>query len=422
MSSRLITPDDAVNGICRKINQKWAEAVCAELGLGDRITFSVPLRPGVSTGKAVEQIGHSAWHDWHMRWREFADRVPTGVEIACKAVTVRGVTGDFPATLVADLAAAVTLATETKGPTTAEPRTVDVARARALASALRSAGAVLTPAVLRTAYRLPAVDAEVLVSAVTWLRRHPDASAWTARQLPVPGMHSKWLETHGTLLRDVTGRDVRDEVRPRLTVVHLTYVDPDHAASGRRRHDAWTTGDVHEVAYQPRVVLVVENRDSRLWFPPVKETIVVEGGGKAAAALLANVPWIRAAEHVVYWGDIDADGYTILDQFRATLAEPAPDGTPAKPVRSILMDATDLHRYSRHGVTHDKAGRPIKPSSATLPHLTEAEATAYDTIATAGPTPFRRIEQEAIPLTHAATRLLAVASRDISPNERTADE
>jgi hypothetical protein len=82
---------------------------------------------------------------------------------------------------------------------------------------------------------------------------------------------------------------------------------------------------VHDIAYRPRVVLVVENRDSRLWFPPVSETIVVEGGGRAAAALLANVPWIRSAEHVV---------------------------------------------------------------------------------TTAGPTPFRRIEQEAIPLIHAATRLL----------------
>ncbi|WP_425302760.1 DUF3322 domain-containing protein, partial [Nocardia cyriacigeorgica] len=46
-----------------------------------------------------------------------------------------------------------------------------------------------------------------------WLRDHPDVSAWTARQLPVPGMHSKWLETHGALLETVTSRDVRAEVR-----------------------------------------------------------------------------------------------------------------------------------------------------------------------------------------------------------------
>jgi hypothetical protein len=402
----LVTPQDAVAAVQRKIDQKWTEAVCAELGVGDQVVFSVSLRPGVKTGKAVEQLGHAAWHRWHMQWRDFSDKLPTGVELIRKAVTIRGVAGDFPATLIADLDGAVRLITDTR--TGAEPPIVDLGRARALASALRSASATLTPATLQAVYRLQAVDVEVLINAVTWLRQHPDASTWTLRQLPVPGMHTKWLDTHGALLRDVAGRDVRDEVRPRLTVMHLTYVDPDHAASGRRRHDAWTTGDVHDIAYRPRVVLVVENRDSRLWFPPVSDTIVVEGGGKAAAALLANVPWIRAADHVVYWGDIDADGYAILDQFRATLAEPAPDGAPAKPVTSILMEATDLHRYSQHGVNHDKAGRPIKPSPEPLPHLTHAETVAYNTIATAGPTPFRRIEQEAMPLTHAVTRLLQI--------------
>lgn len=404
VTSRLITPADAVESLRRKVHQKWAEAVCADLGAGDPVTFSVPLRPGVSTGSAVARIGHAAWHEWHMRWRRFADRHPAGVVIVRKPVSVQGVTDDYPSTLVVDLHAAVALVSGTG------PLVVDVARARTLASSLRSAGAVLTPATVRAACALGADDAEVLLSAVTWLRRHPDAGAWTARQLPIPGMHTKWLDTHGALLRDVAGRDVRAEVRSRPTVLHLTYVDPDHAASGRRRHDAWTTGDTHDIAYRPRIVLVVENRDSRLWFPPVRDTIVVEGGGKAAAALLANVPWIRAADHVVYWGDIDADGYAILDRFRAALAEPAPDEAPPKPVTSILMDAADLHRYAEHGLNHDKAGRPIKPSSAILPHLTEAETIAYDTVATAGRTPFRRIEQEAIPLAHAAARLPDVST------------
>ncbi|GAA4608528.1 hypothetical protein BJY16_006887 [Actinoplanes octamycinicus] len=395
--SALVTPLAAVAAVGRKLDQKWAEAVCAELGAGDPVAFSVRLRPGVRTGRAVEQLGYTAWHGWHMQWRDFCGRLPAGVEVARAAVTVRGVTGDFPAVLQADLDGAATLLRDTRDD--AGPPAVDIGRARALASALRSAGATLTPATLRAVYRLAATDVDVLINAVTWLRRHPDAGDWTRRQLPVPGMHTKWLDTHGGLLRDVAGRDV----------------DPRHAASGRRRHDAWTTGDVHDIAYQPRVVLVVENRDSRLWFPPVSDTIVVEGGGKAAAVLLANVPWIRSAEHVVYWGDIDADGYAILDHFRAALAEPAPDGAPAKQVSSILMEAADLHQYALHGVNHDRAGRPIKASPVLLPHLTEAETIAYHTIATAGPTPFRRIEQEAIPLTHAATRLLQVLAGQAGP-------
>ena len=402
----LVSPEAAVTELRRKIDQKWAQAVCADLGVGDPVLFSVPLRPGVATGRAVERLGYPAWQEWHMRWRELSDQLPAGVELARKPVTIQGVTGDFAATLIADVGGAVRLAAETRAG--AESPIVDIGRARALASAVRSAGAILTPATLRAVYRLSDTDVEVLINAVIWLHHHPDVSTLTLRQLRVPAMHTKWLNTHGGLLREVTGRDVRDEVRPRPAVTHLTYVDPDHAASGARRHDAWTTGDTHDIAYQPRAVLVVENRDCRLCFPPAEGTIVVEGGGKAAAAQLATVPWIRAADHVIYWGDIDADGYTILNQFRATLADPAPDGAPGRPVTSILMDAADLHRYAEHGVNQDKAGRAIKPSSTALPHLTEAETTAYNTIATAGPTPFRRIEQEVIPLDDAGTRLLRI--------------
>ncbi|WP_242888752.1 Wadjet anti-phage system protein JetD domain-containing protein [Actinomadura litoris] len=372
----------------RKVEKNWPEAVC-----GDPITFSVPLRPNVSSGTAAIGFG-SKWTDWRMSWHDFAVRHPA-VEIVRKPLSIQKVEHDYPATLEADLDTAAALLP-------APP--VDLARARALLSSLRAAGATLTPSTLRAVYNLEPADTEVLLNAVTWLRSHPDLSAWTARQLPIPGMHTKWLKTHGTLLHKVTGRNVREEARPRLAVFHLTYVDPDHLASGRRRHDAWTTGDTHELAYRPRRVLVVENRDCRLWFPPLPDTIVVEGGGKAAASLLADVPWIRAADHIVYWGDMDADGYAILDEFRAALAK----GTPPKPVPSILMDDTDLHRYADQGVNHDKSGRPLGPSGTNLTHLTEAEQAAYAFVTTGGRPSFRRIEQEVIPLTDAASRLLDV--------------
>ncbi|UAK31979.1 hypothetical protein K8O92_30310 [Nocardia asteroides] len=423
MTARLVTVQEAVDSVCRRIDQKWADAVCAEHGISAPLTFSVPLRPGLSTGKRVGQIGYDRWHEWHVAWRLFETQVISGIErvqIIRKPVTIRGVADEFPAMLVAETTAA---AIELVARAQASPLAVDIDRARSLAAALAAVGATLTPATLKATYRLADSDTAVLFEAVSWLRDHPDVGGWTARQLPVPGMHSKWLETHSALLAMVAGRDVRAEVRPRLAVVHLTYVDPDYTASGRRRHDSWTTGDVHDLAYEPRVVLIVENRDCRLWFPPAQDTIIVEGNGKAAASLLASIAWIREAEHVVYWGDIDADGYAILDRLRATMGTPATDSLPVKTVHSILMDAADLHRYARHGVNHDKAGHPIKPSPARLTHLTQAEADAYDSVATAGPAPFRRIEQEAMPLSDVAARLESLintldsdlASRSVTP-------
>jgi hypothetical protein len=284
----------------------------------------------------------------------------------------------------------------------AAPVGVDVQRAREVAVRLRDAGAALSPATLKNTVRLSDSDIDVVIDAVRWLNENPDLSEWTTRQLPVRGMHTKWLSGNGNLLRSLVERDFGSETRPRLSVAHFTHTDPEYLATGGRRHDAWTTGDHHTVAYQPRTVLIVENRDCRLWFPDLPDTIVVEGSGKAAASSLSGIDWITGAEHLVYWGDIDADGYAILDNLRAELT---PRGIR---VDSILMDAAACARYADYGVNRDRRGALLSPATARLPHLTAEEAEAYASVATAGPVQFRRIEQEKIRLADAREALIEI--------------
>ena len=415
MSSRLVAPQAAAEKVARKVARQWADAVCAEHGLDEPFHVSVPLSPGAANGAQVAAWGFDLRYDWTGSWREVRSFAIPGVEVRDRTVSVGHVREQLPATLlVTGLDAAVALIRRVG----VEVPTPDAGRARRIAAAILACGAVLTPATLRAMYGLADPDVEVATNAVRWHQDHPDVGEWTARQLPVPGMHSKWFEKHGTLLRDLIGHDLRDEVRPRLAVAHLTYVDPTYLAAGGRRHDAWTTGDAHDLAYNPRTVLVVENRDCRLWFPPVEGTVVIEGGGKAAASLLASVPWIRAATHVVYWGDIDADGYAILARFREAMSVPGDDGAPARPVTSILMDATALDRYSHLGVVRDADGKAIPPSAAHLPQLTADETAAYYAIATAGSASVRRIEQERIPIDAAAAALDELLDRVVrsSPN------
>lgn len=401
MTGRVVSPSEAVSALREKVSTRWADAVCAEHDASADVGLRVSLRPGVRDSAAVERLGFDVWTTWTTTWRAFAAGLPGGVRVGTRPVKVRGVESDAPAELAADgLDAACRIVGDD---------VVDVPRARDLARSLADAGADLRPALLRRVYDLAPADATMLLTAVAWLSDTPDTGAATARRLRIPGLHTKWIEKNARLLKQATGRDLLAEVTARPAVVHLTYTDPDHLARRRRRHDAWTTGDVHDLAYRPRVVLVVENRDSRLFFPECPHTIVVEGGGKAAAATLAGIPWIRAAEHVVYWGDMDADGYAILDRFRAAMAAPA-DGMPPRTVRSILMDSTDLHRYADFGVGTDTNGAPLTPSTARLNHLTPGESAAYDAIATAGDAPFRRIEQELVPLPEAARRLLALTA------------
>lgn len=393
MTERLVWPPEAAERLAAGLKEGWAAAVCAETQGAGPAPTTISLRPNVTAGTAAARFGFDVWHEWAETWRDVeAARLP-GVAVETRRMSVEGVPDDVPAVLrVAGPDACLALLDHLGG---VRP-SVDLARARLVASYLHGAGASLTPAVLKRVCKLPDTDVGMLVSTVDWLRQNPDLGAWTARQLWIPGVHSKWLEQNGPLVRAVSGRDVDAEVRQRPAVVHLTYVDPEYLASGRRRHDAWTTGDVHDLAYVPRTVLVVENRDSRLWFPEVPGTLVVEGGGKAAASLLAGVPWVRRAETVVYWGDIDADGFAILDHLRRALAAPVEGGAPGRAVASILMDGPAVQRYAHLGVSTDRYGQPIPSSSVHLAALDSTETVAYHAVATAGPAEFRRIEQERI--------------------------
>ena len=70
MSPALMASKAALGALRNKIEQKWAEAICADHGAGGPIPFSVPLRPGLSSGKAIERADGS-WHEWHTTWRSF---------------------------------------------------------------------------------------------------------------------------------------------------------------------------------------------------------------------------------------------------------------------------------------------------------------------------------------------------------------
>lgn len=395
MTPRLLRPGEAAQIVAQRLTGSWAERVCAGLAGEPEAAIMVQLRPGVAGTASVERIGYAAWTTWHLAWAELHLGEVSGVAVEHRSTRIRGVESHRPWRLVVENLDAGLRLLGLLG----HGIEADAARARTIGVRLRAAGGELAPATLREACRLSDADVDVAVEAIAWLSEHDDLSPWTIRQLQVNKMHTKWLAAHLPLMEALVGRDLRSETRQRPSVVHLTYVDPTYLATGGRRHDAWTAGDSHDIAYGPRVVLVVENRDCRLWFPDMADTVVVEGAGKAAAALLSRIDWLVDAESVVYWGDIDSDGFAILDGFRATLAG------RGVTVRSMLMDAPALARFAHLGVSHDRFGEPLKPSTQRLPHLTESERAAYTHVATSGEAPFRRIEQERIDLAAAAEAL-----------------
>jgi hypothetical protein len=92
---------------------------------------------------------------------------------------------------------------------------------------------------------------------------------------------------------------------------------------------------------------------------------------------------------VVYWGDLDTDGFVILDRLRGQL----PD------VRSVLMDLDTLRAHESQWTTDPT------PSRAVLKRLTPDEAAAYRVLRDNDLGTSLRLEQERVNFARIAAAL-----------------
>ena len=257
--------------------------------------------------------------------------------------------------------------------------------------------------VLRTSKTWSDVDFELLVQAGAWFGTH-DTSGLTPRQVPLPGFHAKWLNARGrrALVALLAGKDDLGLVDP-PTVVEFAYLDPAHLADGGRRYDSFVAGDAHALPYEPRVVIIVENRDSYLFFPAIKGGICVFGAGFAGVAHVGRLPWIARVPHLLYWGDMDADGLQILDAYRAQ----------GLAVRSILMDIASYQRYERFGTLQATGKQSLESRTRKeLIHLTPDEQALYELLVSPDTSGNRRIEQERIMLQDAQAAVAEAIEHD----------
>lgn len=237
------------------------------------------------------------------------------------------------------------------------------------------------------------VDFELLLTVADWYLAEPTrAHGITPRQVPIPGVHGKWLESHRAGVLALTGLDELGLLPAHPQRIHFTYLDPAHRAAGSRVHDSATVGDSFEPAYVPDVVVISENKDTAIHFPELTGGISVEGVGRGGRTV-ASFPWIREAPVVVYWGDMDRDGYEILNGYRIDFD---------RDIDSILMDSATYEEFEPFGTSHDQNGRELPPGNPRpVPRLRPDELAVYERLIDAQHQAHRRVEQERIPLARA---------------------
>lgn len=385
------TPGTVVRDLDARLARRWHENT--DDSASDGWPLQIPL--GQPT-KSILESDFSSAREWALNWRTWAhDRK---LNLRWESRVVKGTRQEFPTHLeIPDVDTAAKLV--------GNEWATRIHTGRQRYERLRQVFPhIAGPAMVRRVAALTDVDFDLLCIAASWFAMN-DASGLTARQVPIEGLHGKWLNTNLSLIRDLANKtDLGLVERP--GTVHFTYLDPRHRSLGRRRHDSITIGDIEDLAYTPTIVLVSENKDTALFFSELDQAIAVQGAGFEGIRTLARIEWLRNCGRTLYWGDIDASGYEIVNGLRQSGLE----------VETILMTSQAFNEYEKFGTNSDKRGQPIGcPPRKSLPHLTDDERIVYHRLTDPQWAGFRRIEQERIPFAAALRAVSRSASAKTSP-------
>lgn len=217
-----------------------------------------------------------------------------------------------------------------------------------------------------------------LLAVVGWMISHPRPAIYL-RQLDVPGVHSKFIETYRAILTElfdlalpadsmdisqtgVTRFAARYGFLEKPVRIRFRTLDPQiRLMNGLSCPDVTLDADsFSRLAVNVRYVFITENEINFLSLPNISTAMAIFGAGYGWEAL-ARARWL---EHCIiyYWGDIDTHGFAILDQLRGHFPHTV----------SLLMDRTTLEAHRIFWGYEDK------PLRHDLPRLTSEESSLYD--------------------------------------------
>lgn len=133
------------------------------------------------------------------------------------------------------------------------------------------------------------------------------------------------------------------------------------------------------MALAPKRALVVENLETAYCLPDFPGAVAFVGLGNAVS-LASSMPWMRDVP-VVYWGDIDTHGFSILARARRVFGN----------VTSTLMDDSTMKAFLDRF-----ALEPVQSFIADVTNLTSSEAAVYRALLDGAWGRSLRLEQERI--------------------------
>lgn len=235
-----------------------------------------------------------------------------------------------------------------------------------------------------------------LLAVMKFLRNHPRPNIYV-RQLEIPEIDTKFIETHQKLLTelldiilpaefiDSDAKGAREFTQrygfiPKPIQVRFRILDPEFYLAGLSDLQIPVV-DFCKLNLAVEKVFITENDINGLAFPEIPGAIVIFGLGFGLDRL-TNVQWLHSKK-IYYWGDIDTHGFVMLDQIRSYFPQTI----------SFLMDEEILLAHRSLWGSEDK------PSKRELTHLVGKENEVYESVKNNTFSDSLRLEQEKISFT-----------------------
>jgi len=252
-----------------------------------------------------------------------------------------------------------------------------------------------------------ASDWERILAVVSWFCAHPRPGLYS-RQIDVPGVHTKFIESRRQMLAELLNLalspaaidaqavgaqafEQRYGLLSKPALIRFRILD-DRLRIHGLDDLATPAAQFARIELPVRRVFITENEVNGLAFPAVPESMILFGLGYGLERL-AQVPWLKDRE-VFYWGDIDTHGFAILDTLRTFFPN----------ARSFLMERETLLAHQSLWVDEPD------PCDKDLARLTAPEAALYEDLRAERLGSHVRLEQERISfgyLQQALAKLLA---------------
>src|SRR6266516_2725611 len=190
------------------------------------------------------------------------------------------------------------------------------------------------------------------------------------RELPL-NVHTKFVEDHTGILRELLEHLLPPEavlsnaptfqqrfgLREAEPLIHVRFLDEQLEKQYGLPLNELCVPPSQYVHFdlQAQRCIITENKMTFLTLPALPKTFAILGAGFKVSSLAA-LPWLAACP-IIYWGDLDAQGFQILSQLRTIFPH----------VVSLMMDETTFRTFSSFSV----AGTPCPVRQ--LPNLTSEE-------------------------------------------------